>query len=140
VGIVRTRACAALVAAVAAGCGDGWSKYGPFPIGVDLSTGPMLVSAGQGDAAPSTAVIDTMSPVTMVDDFTGGNLVDEQIGQYFDGRHHPIIPARMHCRGLVCPPLFVCGSGLCARIAATMRADRARTAVPVRFSSFSHAV
>ncbi len=72
-GIVRTRACAALAVALAAGCGDDWSKYGPFPIGVDLTTGPMVATAGLGDDAPGTALIDTLSPVTIVDDFAGGD-------------------------------------------------------------------
>lgn len=72
-GIVRTRACAALAVALAAGCGDDWSKYGPFPIGVDLTTGPMVATAGLGDDAPGAAIIDTLSPVTLIDDFAGGD-------------------------------------------------------------------
>ncbi|HTM19247.1 MAG TPA: hypothetical protein VL172_02030 [Kofleriaceae bacterium] len=61
----------AALAALAGGCDGccGGSSYDPFPIAVDLSSGPVMLAAADGsDGASMPALVDTMSPVTVVDD------------------------------------------------------------------------
>jgi len=65
---VHTRA---VLAVVLAGCGGG-SEYDPFPVAVDLSAGPVLTTASEADGTPVPAVIDTLQPVSLVDEYAAG--------------------------------------------------------------------
>ncbi|WP_428264321.1 hypothetical protein [Haliangium sp.] len=65
----------ALAGALALGCEVGETSYTRFPVPIDTSTGAVLVGAGvSADQAddPGVAVIDTLSPLTVVDGVTLG--------------------------------------------------------------------
>lgn len=56
------------IAALLAACGTEQSVTGdPFPIGVDLSAGPMLAEVREGDGAAQVALIDLSAPITVLD-------------------------------------------------------------------------
>jgi hypothetical protein len=67
------RAWAALAAAAGgAACGTG-SSFDAFPIGFDVGSGAVMAGAAEGaDGAQLPALIDTLSPVTVIDDFQAG--------------------------------------------------------------------
>jgi hypothetical protein len=60
-------------------------------------------AAGELDADLARAGVDAVLDEFLerrrrsIDDFARGDLADEQIGQYLDGRHRSIIPARRAC-------------------------------------------
>lgn len=62
------------------GCSTDFSpSITPFPIPVDLGTGPVLVNLETGDEGPLfAATVDTMSPLTVIDSATPGAPMPEQ--------------------------------------------------------------
>jgi hypothetical protein len=67
------RAWAVLAAAGGAACGSG-NSFDGFPIGFDVGSGAVMAGAAEGaDGAQLPALIDTLSPVTVIDDFQPGD-------------------------------------------------------------------
>jgi len=60
-------------AAFAVGCATEEDLFDPFPVPVDLTSGPVLVAASTDDGATKfIASVDTLTPVTIVDNFVAG--------------------------------------------------------------------
>jgi len=73
---VRT-SCGIIFAVLVVGCSTEEDLYDPYPVPVDLTTGPVLVRASSGrNGTPYVAVVDTLSPMTVVDDFEPGTPSD----------------------------------------------------------------
>jgi hypothetical protein len=62
------KATAGLIALFACACGTDDSFSGdPFPVLIDRANGAFMVSIRDGDGAPQTAVLDVLSPLTILD-------------------------------------------------------------------------
>jgi hypothetical protein len=58
---------------LAAACGTADSEIDPYPVSVDVSDGPLMIATSPGlDGSQIDAVIDTLSPITVLDPFVPG--------------------------------------------------------------------
>jgi hypothetical protein len=70
----RLRGAALLALAMAAACTEDQRAIDPFPIRVDLTHGPVALAIDGGDG-PAPAVIDTATPLTVLDPYETGERV-----------------------------------------------------------------
>ncbi|MEM9488713.1 MAG: hypothetical protein AAGC55_06185 [Myxococcota bacterium] len=95
-----------LTASTAGGCTiDSPPAISPFPIDVDVSSGPMMVSLELPDAPEgedNRALIDTMSPITIIDSFRLGGALPQPRRQTLDiglisasSGAEPVVQARL---------------------------------------------
>ncbi len=57
-----------------ASCDDAPKVIDPFPITVDLSSGPVVLKAQEGDGEVLDIVVDVLSPITVLDSFRPGDI------------------------------------------------------------------
>lgn len=84
------------LAAVASGCDEETKVIDPFPIAVDLSSGPVILQAQESDEEVVDIVVDVLSPITVLDSFRPGDEIQPPKRRLVDvtlyGASDPPIP------------------------------------------------
>ncbi|MCP4449026.1 MAG: hypothetical protein GY811_27380 [Myxococcales bacterium] len=97
--------------ASAASC-DGTSKaIDPFPIQIDLTTGPVILKAEEGSKGEFDIVVDVLSPITVLDSYRAGDVIQDPLRRLVEltlyGTSDPPIP-RFQFRGVTAYDLHSC--------------------------------